>query len=37
MSGEEVSQLRSLAERGCEIICQDVPTGRRYNLEEVLG
>jgi mannose/fructose/N-acetylgalactosamine-specific phosphotransferase system component IIB len=37
MSEEEVAQLRSLAQKGCEIICQDVPTGRRYNLEEVLG
>jgi mannose/fructose/N-acetylgalactosamine-specific phosphotransferase system component IIB len=32
----EVAQLQTLAEKGCQITCQDVPTSRKYSLEEVL-
>jgi PTS system mannose-specific IIB component/fructoselysine and glucoselysine-specific PTS system IIB component len=37
LSDEEVAKLRSLAGQGVEISAQDVPTGRRVPLAELLG
>ena len=36
LNDAEVKELKFLAEKGCQITCQDVPTGRTYTLEEVL-
>ena len=37
LSDEEVEALRSLAAGGVEITAQDVPTGRKVTLEELLA
>jgi mannose/fructose/N-acetylgalactosamine-specific phosphotransferase system component IIB len=36
LNDEEVAQLKALAEKGSKIICQDVPTGKKHKLEEIL-
>jgi mannose/fructose/N-acetylgalactosamine-specific phosphotransferase system component IIB len=36
MNDSEVAQLKALAEKGCRITCQDVPTGKKHTLEEIL-
>lgn len=37
LTDEEAAKVRRLAECGIEITAQDVPTGRRVGLEELLG
>ena len=33
----DIRQLKLMMVKGYEFICQDVPTGSKYNLEKILG
>ena len=37
LNTEEVNQLHWLLNKGISIYCQDVPTGKRYEMKDVVG
>ncbi len=37
LNPEEVKQLHWLLDKGISIYCQDVPTGKRYDMRDIVG
>ncbi len=37
LDANDIRQLKIMMAKGYEFICQDVPTGSKYNLEKILG
>ena len=37
MNNEEVEQIHWLLDKGISIYCQDIPTGRKYDVREIVG
>ena len=37
LNEEEIKQIKWLLEKGIKIFCQDIPSARKYNVEDVLG
>lgn len=37
LNTEEVNQLQWLLNKGISIFCQDVPTGKRYDMKDIVG
>lgn len=37
LNEQEVEQLQWLTDKGVDIFCQDIPTGKKYNVRDVVG
>ena len=36
LSKEEIGDLKSITSRGIPVFCQDIPTGKKYNIDQLI-